>query len=48
MLCPEYLNIVGAQKEDLRIAFMNMIEVLKKKMKKSIKGIYINTNSGRK
>jgi hypothetical protein len=47
-VCPEYLNIVGAQKENIKMAFMHMIEALKKEMKKSIKGIYASTNSGRK
>ena len=42
---PEYITEI--QDKDLKIAFMNIIEVLKKEMNKSLKEIYENTNSGR-
>jgi hypothetical protein len=37
---PKKCNIAKEQDKDLKIAFMNMIEVLKHKMNKSIKEIY--------
>jgi hypothetical protein len=41
---PENCNIVKAQDTDLKITFINMIEVLKEDMNKSLKEIYENTN----
>lgn len=44
----EYSNIAEAQEKKLQIAFMNMIEVPKEEVNKSLKEIYENTNNGRK
>lgn len=39
---PGKCNIVEAQDKSLKIAFMDMIEVLKEEMKKTLKEIYEN------
>lgn len=36
----EYCNVANAQVKDLKIAFINMIEVLTKEVNKSIKEIF--------
>ena len=41
---PENCNIVKAQDTDLKITFINMIEVLKEDMNKSLKEIQENTS----
>lgn len=43
---PEYYNTADVHDNDLKIAFMNMPEIIKEKMKKSFREIYENTNSG--
>ena len=45
---PEYSKIIEAQIQYLKIDFKHMTEVLKKKMIKSLKEIYENTNTVRK
>ena len=45
---PEYSNIVGRQEKDLKIAFMNVLEVLKEEMNKTLAEICESTGSGRK
>lgn len=41
----ERCSIAEEQNKDLNIAFINIIEVLKQKIKKSLKGIYKNKTS---
>lgn len=46
---PEYCNRDEAQEKDLKIAFMNMIKVLKEEINKFPKEIHkTQTNTGRK
>jgi hypothetical protein len=45
---PEYFNLGEAQEDVLKMAFINMIEVLQEEMNNSIKEIYENTNDERK
>ena len=44
----ENCNRAESQEKDLKIAFMNMIEVFKEEVSKSLKETYKNTSSGRK
>ena len=45
---PEYCDIAKAQNNNIKIASMNMTEVLKKEMNESIKEIFENTNKQQK
>jgi hypothetical protein len=43
---PEYCNVTEAQeKKDLKIIFMNIIEVLKEEITKLLKEIYMETKT---
>lgn len=41
---PGYCNTVEAQEKDLKITFVTMIDIFKKKISKSLKEIYESTN----
>lgn len=45
---PEYFNIAEAQENNLKINYMNMIEILEGEMNKSFQETQENTNSWRK
>ena len=42
---PEYCDIADTQEKDLNLTFMNIIEVLKEEINKSLKEIQKNTNN---
>lgn len=45
---PEYFNIAEAQEKNLKINYMNMIEILEGEMNKSLQETQENTNNWRK